>query len=174
MLRWFKPDLRLACVEQLDIGLLRHLEIDALLLDVDCTLTQYGSETVPEAIVAWVDSLRGEGVGLCLVSNGRGPRIETVAGRLGVPFVAPALKPLPRGCRAALVQTGFDRRRTAMVGDQVFADVMAGRLAGLFTVLVDPIHPELEPWYTRLKRPLEKLLVRRVAHGQSPCLDPSA
>ena len=45
--------------------------------------------------------------------------------------------------------------RTAMVGDQVFADVMAGRLAGVFTILVRPIHPEDEPWFTRWKRPWE-------------------
>ena len=39
-----------------------------------------------------------------------------------------------------------------MVGDQLFADILAGRLAGLTTFLVEPIHPEEEPWFTRLKR----------------------
>ena len=39
--------------------------------------------------------------------------------------------------------------QTAIVGDQLFADVMAGRLAGVRSILVDPIHPEEEPWWTR-------------------------
>ena len=28
-----------------------------------------------------------------------------------------------------------------MVGDQLFADIMAGRLAGIRTILVKPMHP---------------------------------
>ncbi len=173
MLRIFRPDLRLARVEQLDVELLRRLGIDALLLDVDCTLKQYRSQTLSDEVVAWIDALRNQGIGLCLVSNGRGTRVQRVAEQLGLPFVAAALKPLPQGCRAAVAQMGFDPQRTAMVGDQVFADVIAGRLSGLFTVLIDPIHPEQEPWYTRLKRPLERLLVRRVAREQATPRKPS-
>jgi predicted HAD superfamily phosphohydrolase YqeG len=48
-----------------------------------------------------------------------------------------------------------------MVGDQVFADVMAGRLARIRSILVEPIHPEEEPWFTRLKRlPEQRILAR--------------
>jgi predicted HAD superfamily phosphohydrolase YqeG len=57
----------------------------------------------------------------------------------------------------------FPPASTALVGDQVFADVLAGRLAGLKTILVEPIHPEEEPWYTRLKRPPERWVLRRTA-----------
>ena len=49
---------------------------------------------------------------------------------------------------------------TAMVGDQLFADIAAARLAGLTAILVRPIHPEEEHWFTRIKRPPEKLLLR--------------
>ena len=49
-----------------------------------------------------------------------------------------------------------------MVGDQIFADVMAGRLAGIRSILVDPIHPEEEPWFTRLKRLPERFVLRRL------------
>ena len=47
-----------------------------------------------------------------------------------------------------------------MVGDQVFADVLAGRLAGIKCILVRPIHPEEEPWFTRIKRPPERLWLK--------------
>ena len=49
------------------------------------------------------------------------------------------------------------------MGDQVFADVMAGRLAGIRSILVEPIHPEEEPWYTRLKRLPERIVLARMA-----------
>ena len=49
--------------------------------------------------------------------------------------------------------------RVAIAGDQVFADVMAGQLSGLYTILVKPLSLD-EPWFTRLKRPLESLTLR--------------
>ena len=49
-----------------------------------------------------------------------------------------------------------------MVGDQLFADVMAGRLAGVRSILVEPIHPEEEPWLTRLKRRPEQFVLGRL------------
>lgn len=54
---------------------------------------------------------------------------------------------------------GFEREKTAIVGDQIFADVMAGRFAGIRTFLTTSIHPEEEPWYTRFKRPFEMLVM---------------
>ena len=38
-----------------------------------------------------------------------------------------------------------------VVGDQIFADILAGNLAGVFTILVTPIKPEQEHWFTRIK-----------------------
>lgn len=155
------PHLCVRSVLELDAARLDALGLNALLLDVDCTLKEYVADDVSPEVAAWLGQLRASGVGLCLVSNGRGQRISRLAERLRLPFVSTAMKPLPRGCLAAIRRLDFDRARTAMVGDQLFADVMAGRLAGLFTILVDPIHPEQEPWFTRLKRPFEAMVLRR-------------
>jgi hypothetical protein len=162
MLRCFTPHLVIEHVRELTLRRLSELNLDALLLDADCTLKRYRDERVTAEIAAWIEKLRTGGVGLCLVSNGKGGRIGRLAESLDLPYVAKALKPLPRGCRAAVKMLGFDKHRTAMVGDQIFADIMAGRLAGLMTILVRPVHPEEEPWFTRLKRPLERRLLRRL------------
>ena len=90
-----------------------------------------------------------------------GARIEDFAGRLGLPFVSQAMKPLPWGVWAALKKLDAPPSQTAIVGDQIFADVMAGRLAGVRAILVDPIHPEEEPWFTRLKRWPERVVLAR-------------
>jgi len=155
------PDLRIDSVLELDVDRLSALELDALLLDVDCTLKHYGDEACTENVVAWLAGLRDAGIGLCLVSNGRGRRIRAFAEKLGLPFAATALKPLPMKIRATVRKMGFDPKRTAMVGDQVFADVLAGNLAGLITILVRPMRPEDEPWFARWKRHPERLVLRR-------------
>jgi len=161
MLQILAPHLRVESVLELDVERLRDMELDALLLDVDCTLKSYRSDVPSAEVSTWLRGLQTAGIGLCLVSNGLGRRIERLAARLDVPFVAKAAKPFPFGVRAALRKTGFDPKRTAMVGDQLFADVIAGRLAGLTSILVRPIRPEEEPWFTRLKRPVERLLLER-------------
>jgi len=166
MWRLFAPDLQVDSVLELDPPRLRSLGLDALLLDVDCTLKAYRSESVAPDVAAWLEELRGAGIGRCLISNGRAGRIRRLAQQLSLPVVCQACKPLPFGCRAALRKTGFDRRRTAMVGDQLFADVMAGRLAGLTCILVRPLHPEQEHWYTRMKRPLERLFLARMKRAE--------
>ena len=91
-----------------------------------------------------------------------GGRIRAFAEQLGLPCVAKAMKPLPWGIWSALEKLNALPAETAIVGDQLFADVMAGRLAGIRSILVRPIHPEEEPWFTRLKRRPERIVLNRL------------
>ena len=161
MRRLLTPHYRVCSVLELTPQRLRELGVESLLLDADCTLKRYGGQQCAQGVAPWLDALREAGFGLCLVSNGFGDRIGQFAQTLGLPFVAKALKPLPIGCRRAMRKMGFCPRTTAMVGDQLFADILAGRLAGITTFLVEPIHPEEEPWFTRLKRGPERWLLRK-------------
>ena len=166
MPRIFRPSYCVEAVTELTLDRLSELNINSLLLDVDCTLKRYPETHISEETGRWLGMLQGAGIGLCLVSNGRGPRIERFAAGVGLPFIAKACKPFPRGLRRALREHGFDRERTAMVGDQLLADIVAGNLAGLTTVFVRPIHPEEEQWFTRVKRPPERLLMRCMGLGE--------
>lgn len=161
MLRLITPHLRLPGVLDLEAGRLRSLGLEGLLLDVDGTLKDHGAAGIDEAVVDRIRAWRSAGLRICLLSNGGGRRISRLARRLEVPHVARACKPFPFGCRAGLGVLGLDRRRVAIVGDQLFADVLAGRLAGLITILVTPTSP-VEPWFTRLKRPLERRVLLRL------------
>ncbi len=157
----FQPDLFVNSVVELSPEPLREHGLRTLLLDVDCTLKRYRCETVEPEVAQWMDVMRQHGIELCLISNGKGPRIKRFADSIQVPYVAQALKPLPWGCQKALRLLNVEKKSTAMVGDQVFADLLAGKFAGLFTVLVRPIHPEEEQWFTRMKRPFEKLVLKQ-------------
>jgi HAD superfamily phosphatase (TIGR01668 family) len=165
MLRYLAPDLQLDSVLDLTLDRLRRAGLKGLLLDLDCTLKDYHADSIPERVLAWIDELRRDGVRLCLLSNGKPGRIGRFARGLDVPFVAKAFKPLPFGCYRGLRELGLPPGRVGVVGDQLFADVLAGRLAGLFTVLVKPTSPR-EPWFTRLKRPFEWGVLRLLNAGR--------
>ena len=156
----FLPSYRFTSVLDLTADRLQKMQIDALLLDVDCTLKTFRSDELEPQIFLWLALKKADGVGLCLVSNGSDKRIGIFSEMVGIPYVAPAFKPFPSGVRKAVRMMNFDPKRTALVGDQIFADVMAANLAGIASVLVTPFNPELEPLYSRWKRPLERLVLR--------------
>lgn len=162
MRRWFAPHYCVNDVIELECGWLRGVGVEVLLLDLDGTLKEYRLETIPQSVLEWTRHLLASGLRLCLLSNGSPRRIERSAQVIGVPFVAKAFKPLPFACRRALRLMSADASQAAVVGDQVFADVLAGRLAGLRTILVPPRHAIAdEPWFTRMKRPVERWVLGR-------------
>lgn len=165
---FFLPDEYLDSVTELTAERLAALGIRALLLDVDCTLKRYSETDVSPEVRAWLDALLASGVRLCLLSNGRGKRIAAFAERVNLPFVPMAMKPSPKGCLRAIAEQGFESTATGMVGDQLFTDIWAGNRAGLRTFRVTPIHPEEEPWFARLKRPWEKIVLYLWGKRQKP------
>lgn len=158
----FLPHWKVSVVNELTPIVLQQLGVESILLDVDCTLKRYDADILEPWVLDWLLSLKMAGIPVCLLSNGRGRRIGKLAQQYELPFVAMACKPLPFGCLRAIRKHGWNRKTTAMIGDQIFADIMAGRLAGLKTILVTPIHPEIEPLFTRIKRPFEKLVLRLI------------
>ena len=53
---------------------------------------------------------------------------------------------------------GTTKEITLFVGDQIFTDILGAKRAGLYTILVSPIHPKEEIQIV-LKRYLEKIVL---------------
>ncbi|MCS7237545.1 MAG: YqeG family HAD IIIA-type phosphatase [Thermoguttaceae bacterium] len=159
MVRIFVPDYVIEDVQWLTPAVLAAMGIRGLLLDIDCTLKPYRAVGVSPAVRHWAETLRQDGVGMYLVSNARGKRVEPIAADLALPWIAPAWKPLPFALWWAIRKLRQSPKAVAMVGDQIFADVLAARLAGVRSILVRPILPGEEPWWSRWKRPLERLVL---------------
>ncbi|MDR1485272.1 MAG: YqeG family HAD IIIA-type phosphatase [Planctomycetaceae bacterium] len=161
MFSLFRPDFEVCGVVELTVEYLRSAGIRVLLLDVDCTLKRYGNSAPLPEVTDWLALMRASGIGLHLISNGCGTRIQQFAENVQIPFVAPAMKPLPFAIRRVIRSMNYDKKSTAMVGDQLFTDILAGKLAGVLTILVKPQYENEEPWFARIKRPLEKLFLKR-------------
>ena len=160
MLKFLFPDHYFDSITQIHCDWLREHKIYNLLLDVDCTLKYYKSRTILPEIVAWLKCKQEQRFPICLLSNGRRRRIQPLADELDLPFLAPAYKPFPSSCRKAMQLLYVDPRFTALIGDQVFTDVVAANLAGIRSILVKPLCPQEEPFFARVKRPLERFVLR--------------
>lgn len=114
--------------------------IRLLLADLDNTLVPYGVPLPDDKLKAWRDDLVAHGVTLFILSNNRHenrPRI--FAEGLDVPFIGHAGKPKTPSFYQAMERIGVTKGQTAIVGDQVFTDVLGGNRAGVSAILVQPI-----------------------------------
>ncbi|MGB9887029.1 MAG: YqeG family HAD IIIA-type phosphatase [Moorellales bacterium] len=157
--RWLQPDLQVERLVEVPLESLWRRGIRALIVDLDNTVTFWNSPVVPEDARAWFRSAREQGFGLCLSSNNVYTRAAGIARSLGVPVVCSAGKPRRRAFRQMLAVLGSRPEETAVIGDQIFTDVLGGKRLGLFTVLVRPLGPQ-EFVVTRLLRRLERLVMR--------------
>lgn len=155
----FKPDIKLKKITDITPAFLKKNGIAALILDVDNTLSVHHGQTPVEGLEAWLEAMRGAGIGLIILSNSKEERVRPFAGGLGLAFVSLGLKPLPFKIRTALKRLGVDKSVTAMVGDQIFTDILGGSLYGVKTVLLDPIEPETALRF-RIKRRAERWIFK--------------
>ncbi|MEW6281011.1 MAG: YqeG family HAD IIIA-type phosphatase [Candidatus Eremiobacterota bacterium] len=158
MLRLLAPDRQVESVTEIDLPGLRSLGIRALLVDLDNTLLAWNHQEMTSEVRQWVARARDLGFQLCLVSNAARKRLTVQAEQLGIPCVPSAQKPRRRALRRALYILGVTPRQAAMVGDQVFTDVLAGNRLGLYTILVIPMHLK-EQWWMHLVRRVESWVI---------------
>lgn len=154
----FQPAQRVASVTDVDLDVLKAQGVKGLLVDLDNTLLPRDTSVVPPSVAVWVGSLSGR-FDVCLVSNNWHQRVHEVAEELGLPLVAKAVKPFPFAFVKAIRTLGLRRRECAVIGDQLFTDVLGGNILGLPSVMVEPLSQTDLP-HTLLLRRLEARIMK--------------
>jgi HAD superfamily phosphatase (TIGR01668 family) len=86
-------------------------------------------------------------------------RVKSIAAIFGIPFISRAYKPAKTGFHHAVTAMELPRDQVAVVGDQLFTDILGGNRIGLVTIWVRPLCTQ-EFIGTKITRRLEKLAVR--------------
>jgi HAD superfamily phosphatase (TIGR01668 family) len=156
------PDRIVAHVSEVTPAWLRERGLRAVVTDLDNTLVGWRGEEVAREITDWLAGLEEAGIGVCIASNTRHlGRLERLAAQMGILHVpGNASKPRRKGLRRALALLGTTPTETAMVGDQLFTDILAGNRLGLTTVLVNPLTPHEFIGTRLISRTLERLVLR--------------
>ena len=164
--RHLVPDERIGSVLDIDPAALSARGIKGLILDLDDTLVEQFEKAPDAGICDWIARAR-ERLGLVILSNNRRrSRVAPCAETFGVPYVHLALKPLLVGFRRAVRMLGVRPHEVAVVGDQLFTDVLGGKRLGAYTILVDPLSPERR-LLRRLMRRAESAVLGRRRYGTS-------
>jgi len=167
MLRILHPDFIINSVTEFTAPRLQSLNIRGLLLDVDGSLKpHYGTEILPD-VAAWIHTLQAAHFKIAFFSNGLAERIAPLAASVGVQVFANCCKPLPFQCRRAIAEMQLTPKETLIIGDQLFTDILCGRIVGTQPAYLRPLSPE-EPFYTNIKRPFERLILGRAFKNPAP------
>ena len=163
----FQPNLILKDVTRIDRALLRANGLRGLILDVDNTLTLHDSQMLRGDVRAWIESMRAADIQMIIVSNNYYDRVKPFADSLSLDFVSMGMKPLTIGFTKAQKQLQLPVQEIAVVGDQIYTDIVGGNLKGMFTILVQPMLLE-NGWTFKIRRNLETIHIRTYYRKRSP------
>ena len=153
------PKEYLNSVKDISIELLNKNNIKGLILDVDNTLISLDKK-MPAGIVEWVKNVKANGIKICILSNSNKiDKVEAVAKLIESPYIFFGKKPLKSGFLRAQNILKLKAGNIAVVGDQIFTDVIGANRCGMFSILVKPIE-ERDYLITKIKRPLEKMIIK--------------
>jgi uncharacterized protein len=154
----FGPDRFVSRLAAVSLDDLSSQGFHGLIIDLDNTLMGFRQTELEADHLNWVQEAHARGFRMVMVSNNFTDRVTGIARQLNIACVPNALKPLPFGVMRAVRILGLPRRQIAVVGDQLFTDVLSGKLCGLHTILTEPIEAKDFP-VTKIFRFLERLML---------------
>lgn len=157
----FKPDFYLKNIFSVTPKFLKKNGIKALLLDADNTLCIYHDDVPIDGVTQWIDKMKALDISLHILSNGKPGRLTVFSNNVNLPCFYMSLKPLPFKINKAVKKLGFQKNEVALVGDQMFTDILGGNLAGIKTIWLDYIQLEDSKSF-KFKRIIENRIKRKL------------
>ena len=119
--------------------LLSRHGIRLLMLDFDNTIVPYTTNIPTDKMENWLRMMASSNITICVVSNSKRDRVKIFCEKYGIPCITHAKKPFAKGIRRCLEKFGIPAGQAALVGDQIYTDVLGGNCAGVTSILVKAI-----------------------------------
>ena len=124
---------------QISPDYLRRQGIRLLMLDFDNTIVPYTTSEPTAQMAAWIRTMQASEIRLCIVSNSKKPRVVEFCKTYGLDCITHAKKPFQKGISECLTRFHLRPSQAALVGDQIYTDVLGANCAGLTSILVSAI-----------------------------------
>ena len=153
-----RPDRFVTRLASVSLDELEGMGLRGLIVDLDNTLMGFRQTELCQDHLAWCEQAHDRGFKMVMVSNNFTERVTGIARQLRIPCIPNALKPLPFGMMRAVRMLELPHEQIAVVGDQLFTDVLSGKLCGLYTILTEPIETKDFP-LTKVFRFFERMIL---------------
>ena len=155
------PSFYYKSIIDIDICFLKDNDIRYILLDIDDTISAHDSPVLIPGFKFWLKNILENDIKIILVSNNYKNRVEFIAKKLNLPFIYSSFKPSPLGIIRALKIIGGNKRKSVLIGDQVFTDILGANMYGIRSILVDPVSSK-KSFLSKIKRWAERPIRRSI------------
>lgn len=158
---FLKPDFNIESIYDIDIVALKKMGIRALFFDLDSTLMKSKSGTFAFKTVQFLNDLKTNFQLAIITNNKKRDYIKKASSQTDVRIYSNAKKPSIKMILMACADLDVEPSNVAIIGDRPLSDILAGKRAGMVTVLVDSISKHDENPLVRFIRFLERLTILR-------------
>ena len=149
-----KPDLNVKSVSDIDFEKLLKMGKNVFLFDFDNTIGVWKSQIIPENVLSIFEYLKSNGAQVFIITNGKRRNMH---GKIDVQIIWRSLKPLTFKVKKNIGNYLKDKSKVVVIGDQIFTDILFGKLLKVYTIKVDPIDTSREFISTKFLRMIEKV-----------------
>ena len=161
------PDYMFEKVTDISPNALRAMGAKAVALDLDSTTVNFSSFHIDEEIIDWVAGIKKAGIEVVVITNTVFLRALYISRKMGkLPFYSFACKPNTLALRLAAQKLQLEPGEIAMIGDQLFTDVLSANRTGAISVKVEPMGKEPPLAYFENKRQLEREYLEQCENGE--------
>lgn len=136
-----------------------EMGIRHLIFDIDNTLAVFTEKVPSNEVVDFLNALQNKGFTISFLSNNKANRVDVFTENLNFFAVGKAGKPRLFGINKVLDFHSAKPEETALIGDQIFTDVLCGNRAGVYTVLTRPL-ANIDEFTVKLKRFPERIVIK--------------
>ena len=159
----FIPDIYQKSIYHIDYEKLLDDGIKCILFDLDNTCVPYKDKVPNKRLIDLFEMLKDMDFKIIIFSNATKKRITPFKKALNVDCLARAGKPRKKSFLKVLKLFNYNLSDVAIIGDQLYKDILGGNSVGIKTILVNPMSKD-DMIITKLVfRPLEKIKYRKLA-----------
>ena len=158
----FIPDMYQKSIYHIDYDKLQDNGIKCLLIDLDNTCVPYKDKEPNKKLIDLFETLKDMDFKIIIFSNALKGRIKPFKDALNVDCLARANKPYKKNFLKVIKLFNYDLSEVAIIGDQLYTDILGGNKVGIKTILVNPMSSD-DMFITRfIYRNLEKRIYKKL------------
>lgn len=155
-----RPDYIYESIFDIDTNELKAKGIKGIFFDLDSTVMQSRTGKFTKNTLDLFEKLQKDFKVAIISNNHKKNYLDRVQKASPVKVYGNARKPDVKILKIACYEMGLEIKEVVMVGDRPLTDILAGKKAGMKTILVDSISKNSEGPLTRFVRFLERLTVK--------------
>lgn len=151
----FIPDMYQKSIYHIDYDKLKEDGIKCLLFDLDNTCVPFKDKEPNKKLRDLFETLKDMDFKVIIYSNATKKRLTPFKNVLGVDCSASSRKPSTNKMLKIIKLFNYNLSDVAIIGDQLYTDILCGNKVGIKTILVNPMSKD-DLIFTKMFRFLEK------------------